>query len=78
MTSGLRLPVGADGTWRRAARQTGSGDAIQLRFDKRGDKTRHRRREIVRLAHQMDRGKFGLMLPGEIGLDPARAALRRT
>ena len=39
-------------------------------LDKRGDKAWHRRGEIARVAHQMDRGKFGLILTGKIGLDP--------
>ena len=41
-----------------------------LCFQERNHKTRHRNRDIALLAHQMDRGKFGLALPRNIGFDP--------
>ena len=48
-----------------------------LRLDKRRDKTRHRRREIRRPAHQMDGGKFRRLVRGEIGFDLGAQRLAR-
>ena len=45
-----------------------------LRFDERGDKARHRRFEIAGAAHEMDRGYFRLILPGEFGSIRSRSA----
>src|SRR5438309_4907633 len=41
-----------------------------LRLDKRRDVSRHRRGDIAEIAHQMDRAKLRLLLPGEISVDP--------
>jgi hypothetical protein len=45
-----------------------------LRLDERGDKAWRRRFEIVGSAHEMDRGNFGLSLPGEVDLVRQRSA----
>jgi hypothetical protein len=47
-----------------------SGSLGQLLLDEGGDETRHGGGEIAEVTNQMDRGKFRLLLPGKIGLDP--------
>src|SRR5258708_3382555 len=42
----------------------------ELLLDKRRHEPRHRRGEIAGIVHQMHRGKFGLIMAGEIGLYP--------
>jgi len=57
--------------------RVGENLAVRLRLDKRRDKTRHRRRDIPCIAHQMDRAKFRLRLRREMGVDPGAQLFAR-